>query len=270
MIAYGISNSVAKIPSEKIGSRRTIFWRNVMVSLIFMVFLLFFDSNFSLKYVIYAVLLGIFGYFPLFFFLKALKKGKLGVVQPVGRASVIFRVFFAMWILGEVLSLGQITSIVLIFIGAVLISIRFKDFKNYQLESGVVNALIASVLWGIFWVLQKFPTIELGPVMAGFILEVMVMVSAGIHMYLTGASFRLPSRKLSYTLFWIALTGALGTLFFMMGIRIADVSLVSAAAAGSPLVATVIGFWFFRERLRIQQYFGIALIIAGLIVLAVV
>jgi len=246
MIAYGIGNAVSKTPSQRIGSKATIFWRNIVITMILFIAVLFSRPVFPLKFIIIAIIIGILGYFPLYFFTRAIKVGKVGIIQPVARASIVFRIMFAMIILKETLNLSQAIYIGIILFGAILISVEFKDFKSFTLEKGVIFALIASFLWGFVWVVFKVPVIALGAILASFILELMVMLTSNLHLKISKTKIRKPDTN---TLLWIlvvAFGGALGTLFFAKAIEIADVSIVSAFSAGNSLAATLIGYFIYK------------------------
>ncbi len=66
----------------------------------------------------------------------------------------------------------------------------------------------------------------------------------------------------------IALTGMFGTLFFNLGIKYSDVSLVAAITFASPLVSTLYGKFVYKEKLKPQQWAAIALILVGIITIS--
>ena len=97
MLGFGLGNAIAKVPIQKIGSEKTIFYRNVIISILLFLILIFFgqDAVFSTKYILLAFLIAGIGYIPLLFFYKALNLGKVGVVSPVANSSAIFTVLFS-------------------------------------------------------------------------------------------------------------------------------------------------------------------------------
>ncbi|MFA6467236.1 MAG: EamA family transporter [Patescibacteria group bacterium] len=273
MLSFGMGNAIAKVAIQKIGSEKTIFYRNVIISILLFLVLIFFgqDSVFSVKYILIASTIAVVGYIPLLFFYKALNLGKVGIVSPVANSSTIFTVLFSIIFFHEVISFGQGLSITLIILGIILISLNPKDLKNshiLKISSGIPYALITSVLWGLVFFLWKIPVDVLGPILTVLIVEFITMLCSATHIYVRKKDFKLPDKRILKYLFFIALGGAIGGLFFNMGIQRANVSIVSPIAAAAPLVATLYGKLVFKEKISKLQYGAIALIILGVILVS--
>jgi transporter family protein len=270
MLGYGLSTGMAKSIIKKIGNQRTIFFRNTFISLILFVTLTFFlgGTNFSLTYIGIAFVVSLIGYVPLITFYKALKLGKIGIVSPISKSSIIFTILFSIVFFGESLTLLQSFSTILIVLGIVFISVNLRDLKNSQLfeiSSGVPFALVSCLLWGLVYFLLKIPVTVLGPVLTSFILEFGIMIFGGVNLKVSKIGFGLPDRKILGRIFIMALLGSIGTLFYTMGIEIADVSTVIALSFSSPLLVTLYGKFVYKERLRALQYVAILLILAGIL-----
>ena len=274
MLGYGLSNAISQVPSKLIGARKTAFYRNVFISILLFAVLLAFpqDITLSLKYIIITLLISLMGYIPLISFYKALNAGKVGIIAPIASSSVIFTVLFSIIFFGEVLSIEQVISIVLIILGIILISLNFKDLKNshlFKISSGVPYALLTCFLWGLVFFLFKIPVNILGPILTSFIIEFGIMIYAGIHLLISRTGFSLSNKKILGYIFLVAFFGAFGTLFFNLGIKSQNVSIVAALTFANPVVATVYGRLVYKEKLHIQQYFAILLIISGIILITV-
>ncbi|MBT4209629.1 MAG: DMT family transporter [Candidatus Komeilibacteria bacterium] len=273
MLGFGLGNAIAKVPIQKIGSEKTIFYRNVIISILLFLILIFFgqDAVFSTKYILLAFLIAGIGYIPLLFFYKALNLGKVGVVSPVANSSAIFTVLFSIIFFYETISIDQGLAIAIIILGIILISLNPKDLKNSQIlkiSSGVPYALITSVLWGLVFFLWKIPVNVLGPILTVLIIEFGTMLCSATHIYVTKKDFRLPNKRILKYLFFISLGGAIGGLFFNMGIQRANVSIVSPIAAAAPLVATLYGKFVFKEKISKLQYLAIFIIIIGVVLVS--
>lgn len=270
MLGFGLGNAIAKVPIQKIGSEKTIFYRNIIVSILLLVALLLFGQSavFSTKYILIAFFIAIVGYVPLLFFYKALNLGKVGIISPVANSSTIFTILLSVVFFHESISWGQGFSIALILLGIILISLNVRDLKNSQflkMSSGVPYALITSLLWGLVFFLWKIPVNVLGPVLTSFVIEFGTMLCSAIYIVYKKKDFQRPDfRVLKYILF-MSLGGALGTLFYNMGIKNADVSIVAAITFASPLVATLYGKFIFKEELSKLQYLAILFIILGVV-----
>lgn len=273
MLGYGFGNALAKVPIQKIGSERTIFYRNAMVSILLLVIFLFFahSATFSAKYILIAILIAIIGYIPLLFFYKALNIGKVGLVSPVANSSMAFTVLFSIIFFHESISFGQAGTIILIILGIILISLDPKDLKNSKLlkiSSGLPYALVTSILWGLVFFLWKIPVSILGPILTSLVIEFGTMVCSVIYIYIVKKDFQRPDNKILKYILFMSLGGALGTLFFNMGIEKTNVSIVSPIASGAPLIATLYAKLVYKEKLSKLQYLAIIMIILGVILIS--
>lgn len=269
MLGYGLSNPISKVPVKRIGSIKTIFFKNIFVSFLLLITLLFSlsDTNFSGTYILITFLISFVGYIPLLTFYKALKVGKVGIISPIANSSVIFTILFSIIFFKESLALTQIISIFIIISGIVLISLNFKDLKKshlFKISSGVPFALITCLLWGLVFFLFKIPVMILGPILTSFIIEFGIMIYSGINLKIAKISFNLPKNKILIYIFFVAFFGAIGTLFFNLGVKMYDVSVVAALTFANPLVATLYGKFVYKEKLNIFQGIAIVFILVGI------
>ena len=272
MVGYGLSNALSQPLTQKIGSSKTLFLRNlVIVPILLAVFLLFpLPPNYALTFVAIAFAIGILGFVPTLAFYKAIKIGKVGIIAPVASSSVIFTVLLSLLFFGEPLSILQASSIALIIAGVLLISVNPKDWKNLLrggMPSGVLFALVASVLWGVVFFLLKIPVNVIGPILTSLLLEFGVLAASGACLVLGKSGFKLPDRGAFILVFAVAATGAAGTLFFSLGVQISAVSIVAALSMSSPLVATLYSRFFYKEKLARLQWLAVALIVGGIVLL---
>ena len=273
MVGYGLSNAIAQVPSKEIGSRKTIFYRNIFVSILLLAVLLPFlkETVFSPKYILITLAIAFIGYFSLMAFYKALKVGKVGIVSPLANSSVIFTVLLSIIFFGEILSTIQFLAIALIILGIILVSLNFKDLKNshlFKISSGIPYALLTCFIWGLVFFLFKIPVNVIGPILTSLTLEFGIMIYSGIHIHFSKLNFSLPNKKILLPIFLVAFFGAIGTLFFTLGIKNYSVSLVAAITFANPLVATLYGKIVYKEKLHLQQYFAIALMILGIVLIS--
>jgi bacterial/archaeal transporter family protein len=269
MLGFGMGNAIAKVPIQKIGSIKTIFYRNAIISILLFFVLIFFGQAavFSTKYILIAFLIAGIGYVPLLFFYKALNLGKIGIISPVANSSTIFTIIFSIIFFHESLSINQGLAIALIIFGVILISLNPRDLKNshiFKISSGIPYALVTSILWGLVFFLWKIPVNVLGPILTVLIVEFGTMLCSATHIYVTKKDFKLPNKRMLKYLFFISLGGAIGGLAFNMGIQRANVSIVSPIAAAAPLIATLYGRVVFKEKLSKLQYLAIFIIILGI------
>lgn len=273
MLGFGLCNAVSQVPVRKIGSTKTVFFRGALISGMYLIVLAVFWSkiNFNLQYILIAFAIALLGYIPLVTFYKALEKGRVGVVTPVANSSVIFTILFSVIFFGESLNTIQVVSMVAVVIGIFLISVDFKNLKGshlLKLSSGIPYALVSCLLWGLVISLFKIPVTVLGPILTSFIIEFGNTIYSGIHLKVKKASMRLPSKKIFKYVFWVALFGAIGTLFLNLGIAVSKVSIVAAITFSNPWITVLYGKFVYKEKLRPQQWLAIGIILCGIVLIS--
>ncbi|MCK5039609.1 MAG: DMT family transporter [Candidatus Aenigmarchaeota archaeon] len=270
MLGYGLSNGLTKVPLLKIGNIKTVFYRGIFANILLLITTLFYlpKINFSLNYILIAFLISTIAYLSIIAFYKALKIGKIGLVSPVANSSVIFTILFSIIFFSESLSAIQAFSVLLIISGITLISINFSDLKNshfLKTSSGIPHALITCLLWGLMYFLFKIPVMVIGPILTTFIIECGILLYSGIHLKISKTSFDIPNPVILTYIFFVAFFGVIGTLFFNLGIKIYDVSIIAALTFSSPIVVALYGRFIYKEKLTLSQWLAILLILTGII-----
>ncbi len=273
MLGYGLSTAVAQVPVKNLGTLRVVFFRGIFASSMLFLGVLFFwgECVFSPVYILLALAISFVGYGGLICFYKALKVGHIGVVTPIANSSIVFTVLLSVLFFAESLGSVQVFSIGLIVCGIVLISVDFRHLRNscvFDKSSGVVYALVTCLLWGVAFFLFKIPVNVLGPILSSFVIEAGNLIYSGMSLKFSGKDFGFPRGKNMKYIFFVALFGALGTLAFNYGVDVADVSIVAALTFANPLVAAVYARVVYKEKLRGLQYFAMALILFGIVLIS--
>src|SRR3989338_836341 len=274
MLGYGLANAISKVPAREVGSERSVFLRGILVSLIlFVVFLVFIgESKFSAGYILVALLIGILGYFPLLFYYKAVTCGNVGIVTTIANSSLVVTILLSVFFFNEILSSMQILSIIIILFGITLISINFRNIRGsdfFKKSSGVPFALLAIPLWGLVYFLAKLPIAHLGPYLSAFVFEFGVMAASFVHLKHIKAetSFPKAGKHMAYIVL-LAIFIAAGTLFYNLGVNIADVSIIIAITYSNPFIAVLYGKFIYKEKIKPLQYLAILMIISGIVLVS--
>ncbi|MBI4020267.1 MAG: DMT family transporter [Candidatus Aenigmarchaeota archaeon] len=273
MVGYGLDHAIMKVPLKSLGVRKTIFFRNIFLSaLLFAVLALFWqDAVFSQYYLLIAVGIALIGYIGLASFAKGLRVGKAGVVTPIANSSLVFTILFAVAFFSEALTPIQLLAIALIIAGIILESVNFRHFKESGIlspSSGIPFALLTCLLWGLIYFLLKIPVTVLGPILTSFVFELGILVFSGAGMLITRKPFGGVNRKMIPYLALVGIFGALGTVFFNLGITYASVSIIAALTAANPLVTVLYGRLAYKDRLNAKQYLALLLMVAGVAAIA--
>lgn len=268
MFGFGISNSLAKIPSEKFPYQKIIFYRNLFSSAVLLIgMLLFFPNpNLDAKYIAFTLILSIVGYFSLKFFFQALKVGKAGLVSPIANSSTLITVLLSIIFFRESLNYAQYIMVSLLIIGILFSSINFRDFKNshlFNLQSGLPYTLVTCVSWGLLFFLFKFPVTIIGPIFTSFLIEFGAAILS-FNNFRSVKSTIIKAKDL-WIIFLVAFFASIGSLFYNLGINVGDVSIVSAITFSSPLIVILWGKFIYKEKLSLIQYCALTMIIFGVV-----
>lgn len=276
MVTLGLVVAMAKSPSQKIGVRRFVFWRQALTSFLLFCSLLSFRQSlsFSVGYFVFAIAIAVLSYVALLFAYQALKTGKIGVVAPIANSSSIVTVLFSVAFLGESLNVGQFIAVGITVMGIIILSIDFSNTKKsdiFNISSGIPLALIACLIWGIVYALYKIPVAAIGPLLTAFAIEFGSFLPAIPANLLTKTPFSLPDKKTIGMILLIGILAATSTLFYNLGISASggNVALVAAITFSSPIVSSLYGFLVYKEKLDFIQWLGLSLTVIGIICISI-
>ena len=97
----------------------------------------------------------------LFPYFKALSKADASIVVPIFQTIPVFSYFLAFFVLGETLSIMQILGSLLVILGAVGISLKFKKRGIHLKKDVLFLMLLASFIVSLNYLFFKFFAIEL-------------------------------------------------------------------------------------------------------------
>jgi len=116
--------------------------------------------------------------------------------------------------------------------------------------------------------LWKVPVNVLGPILTSFVIEFGTLISGGFYIYITKKDFKSLSRSMWKYILLISLGGVAGSIFFNMGIKNNEVSIVAPITFASPLVVALYGKFVYKEELSKLQYLAIFFIVLGVILVS--
>ncbi len=271
MITFGLSTIFSWRPIKIVGPYNTIFYRCITTLFIALIFLLLipFNYSFSLYSIIFAFLLGLFGFIPYFTFLKGLQKGKMGIVAPISDSSFLITVFLSLTFYGEILGFLHYVAILFTLIGIFTLSFDISQVRKNGMKiiPGAMYALITFFLWGIYYFLQKIPVMVIGPYLFLLVSEIGVFLPALFYLAKERKFIR-PDKNIQKHLIACGALIAIGSIAINNGIMIADVSIVVSITKASPIIAVIGARILFGEKLKKYQYASILLAILGVILLS--
>lgn len=247
---------------------------------------------------------GIFGSVGYYAFYKALMVGPLALVSPLSSTSAVVTLILSLLLLHDRVAPAQVIAIGAILLGVMFASTNLREAhlilkkrsRSPTERGGVGYALVATVAFGA----MDFG-IGASAREVGFFLPVLITRTFSL-LFLTGLTCwmqyqarprcfypsarawrqyaRLPGKQdtggLATPMHPAGLLLAIGAgivenaavLLFSADTRIATTGVSAAIASNYAVVATLIGFFAFRERLVANQVAGIGLVLGGLAFLA--
>ena len=200
----------------------------------------------------------------------ALELGPVAVVSPIGASYAVIGVALAIAFLDERPGAVAIGGMLVTVIGVMMVSTDLRQFRAglRGVGPGVPWAVVSAITFGVAGFLLGYLS-QRGGWIVGLWSSRMTQVACYVPLAFATRS-QLPRLRDRRGL-GIAIAAALADLVGVIGLSVgADrgfVSVTLAASAVFPLVAVVLSLVILRERLVFNQHAGIALVVAGLLML---
>jgi drug/metabolite transporter (DMT)-like permease len=275
-LSWGLADYFAAVASRQTGSFRVVLGFHLGAMVLLAVLLVVTGEGLSdvsggdLAWLAFVGLLGGVSYVA---FYQALAIGPISIVSPIVSAYAAVTVVCAVLIGGERLAAGETAAIVVVILGVLLASSDLAQMRALERVAllGILLALATAVVIGAFVYGVAYFSAEYGwlvPIFLARGFSTLFLVAVSLR---TG-DWRFPDRqpRLLVTIALIAVVDTLGYVAFNFGVRHADTTVVATAAAPYAVVPIVAGVALLHERPRAAQWAGIALVIAGLVLLGLV
>lgn len=190
------------------------------------------------------------------------------IVGTIAASFPAISVILSFLFFKEELSLYQVSSILIIFLGVILVSLNLKELRDFKLSRGLFVSLIIMVLWGIYFSFIRIPSSEIGWFWPAYI-TVGCFPAVLIYMKIVGIKFeKLPKNLLPHTIAAAFLLRS-GEFSYNLGINAGLTSIVAPVAGSYATLFAVLSSFIFKERISKQQIVGIAITLTGIVALAV-
>ncbi len=272
MAFYGLSSFFVSILSKRDNPIKLTFWYFVISTIILAVIALMFFKVPSISATEAALLAvaSVLSVAGLFAFFKSLEKGKLAIVAPISGSWSIITVLVGVLFLKENLSLLQGLGVLATIIGTTLTSFKLKGILKtgfHSLVSGAEYAMAAMLIWGAFYSL--IGVLSKG---MGWLYPIMIVgIGSCIILFASSSAnktkINFPASLSMMLIVWSVIT-VIALASYSVGTSHGYVSVVGPIAAASPFIAVILGVLLLKEKLASNQIIGIALILLGIIAIA--
>ena len=270
---FGASDFVTAIVSRKLGILRTAVGVSVVGIGVTTAYMVPAASFSDVDAGNWAALTGVavLGSATLLCFYRALQLGPVAIVTPVVAAHAMVVILLAVAFAGERLSAGQAVASAATVGGVVIASVDLKGlgFGKRVMGKGVLLGLGAMLGIGLWQYSIGVVSQDIGwflPIYISRLLTFAILAPASV------VCGQWPWQRLTrHLIVGVALIGVLetGALFaFTRGAEVGVISIVAAASTSYPIVPVLGGLLVFRERIALSQGAGLAIALAGLLVLA--
>lgn len=201
------------------------------------------------------------------FFYYALEFGPLAVVSPVTAAYPVVSAVLAYWLSGERLAPAVTAAVAGVIAGTLLASLGAAraGASHPRRVSALWAAVASALIFGTVFYFLAAQAAVTGPTAPVFVFR---WVGAVLLLLPLAAGWRLPAGL--WRSGWLWATGLLDSfayLLYALGASHLAVSVVSALSGLFSVWTLVLAVAFLRERLRLRQWVGVALIFAAILLL---
>ena len=280
LIGWGTADFLAAKLSRRIGNLGAALLFNIFGILMSAAYLVVSRAPFDLGGML-TFKLGFYLFLGTFFqviaglsFYKGMTVGKIGLVSALASPWSVVVIFYGLIFLGESLSFTQVLAIALIILGTVLASVNFgKEIKSVSelLDPGVIYALVALIGWGVGFILLEFPISKIGWLQTELVFFVLSLVMLLVYVLGARQEFKWSCFKdlknLAYG-FFAGLFAFSAYAGYFFGVGHFSRAVVATLAAAYPVVTIFGTYLFSKERLRVGQLMGVALVITGAVLIA--
>jgi drug/metabolite transporter (DMT)-like permease len=232
-----------------------------------------------------AIIIGsIFAAIAAYLYYKSVSQGNVGVVTTLSSLYVLWTAIVSYFLFHEELNMDKYVAIGLIMVGAILAAIqhfRFpKQFDEKHIteflqgdvfSKGAGLALIVSVFWAIYNLATKYSVIELGPHRTSVYFYALILIFI-LFAFLGRSTKEIITRPQGEQWKWLSISAALfsvGAVAFYFALVYLPLSTLTPIVSAAPAVTVIGAAVLLGERLRVHQYVGAVLAVAGIVMLVI-
>lgn len=275
MLCWGIGDFLIQKSTRKFGNFETIFLITGFGALVLLPFVykdipaLFGGEGKTVLWILCGT--GVLHLVAALLELESLRRGKIAVVEPIWSLEILAAALFAFFILGEKLSGMELLLILLLMAGLILVSFKGKLFSaRHFLERGVYFAFAGALMMGTAAFFTGWSSRLSDPLMANFVVNVILLVSSGLYLAYKGMFFK-PFHDIAMhgrTLLPMAIADNAAWIAYAFALTLIPIGIGTALSESYIIIAVILGLAIGRERLQLHQKVGLVVAVVAAIVLA--
>lgn len=269
---WGVGDIFGTVASRKIGAAKTTLWVSVCGIIFFAPVALLHISdlrNLSISLFILMIVFGAFDVFGNFAFNRATQLSTASLTGTLAASFATVTTILSVIFLHDSLNIMQTISIIFIFFGIILATLKFSEIKNSHIfhDPGIKWALASMISWGIF-----FTFIKLIVQRVGWFWPIYIPFFFFPIFYRWRDNSNLPNQKKLWLIILPLCGSALllrsGDMLFNIGITHSQTAIFAPIAGSYPILYSLLAYYVFKEQLSKQQVCGITCTLIGITALA--
>lgn len=292
-LTWGVADFCARFASHKLGNFRTVFYMQLLGFSGLSLILFFIDRPARFDWVIFGwlLVLATLNAVAVLFLYRAFEIGKLAIIAPIASAYGAITLLLGL-LSGQRPSFYELLGLLVIVVGVMLASaplalnlrqnaansnaneneaevppVKKPLLAKLQvtLYNGVAFAVLAALIWGVVFWGMAFVTPTFGATWPVWVMRAV----APFVVFGLARSFRRPlsypdSRSAWVWLVGVALFDTSAYVLYGMGLQVAESGIVAVLASLFSAVTVILAWLFIREKLAVNQWLGIVLILGGI------
>lgn len=207
-----------------------------------------------------------------YYYYKALQFGNVNKVSPLSKSSLVLTILLSFIFLNEEINAGKLFSIIVITIGTYFI-IDYKKSKSENADNNkwLIYAVLSLLFSAVTPIFGKIGIDEIESNLGSAIRTFVVVIAAWLILFIKKDYKEFKNVNKSEIKFIIlsGITGGSSWLLYYKALQDGVTSAVAAIDKLSLLVAIILSYFIFDEKMNKKTVLGLILILAGTIGLAV-
>lgn len=206
-------------------------------------------------------------------FIKAMARGPMGIAAPIVNSSAIVTLLVSLAFFGVALSATAVFALMLVGVGAVLLTFTKDTFKGKFLYSKTAKlAAVAMIIHGVSFafltpIIERHEWYEVL-----FMMEFGMLIAAAAIMFgkfakKTGELKILFTKQIMIAVVAGVITGLGSIIMFLAGGVDSNLVLPFVLTSASPLVTSLIAYFLDKERISLVNRIGAVVVVLGMVVL---
>ena len=273
-VGWGSGDIFSALASRKIGTFPVAFWTYLIGFFLLSLLTPFFIkdlSKFSPQILVITVGLSVLVWAAWPIFIEALRIGNSSIVGTIAGSFGGIVVILSMVFLNEALGNYQLLAIIIILSGVILSSLNFASLRNKKFieNRGTSLAIVVMFMWGIYFTFVRIPIDQIGWFWTTYIASATgTTIMAALTILRKEKVRRIPSRQYLNVSLASVLANA-GTASYNFAITQGLTAIVAPIATSYPTLFVLLSRFVFGDKLTRQQWIGIIISLAGIVLLAI-